>query len=63
MRAEAKDACEAAFAAYVGQALDVSRYETFAVVPTSFDTTADVVCLVARADGQWMDHPARASGE
>ena len=61
--AGAKAACEAAFAGYVGLALADSRYETFAVMTTSSGNTADVVCLVARRDGEWMDHPARGSGE
>jgi putative regulator of septum formation len=61
--------CDAAFAAYVGHALSGSRYITFPVVPDT-DAAAGwaaggrrTVCLVARADGQWMDHPARGSGE
>ena len=69
MQALAEPLCDAAFEAYVGRALDGSRYITFPVVP---DTDAAVgwviggrrtVCVVARADGQWMDHPARGSGE
>ena len=58
--------CRAAFAGYVGHALDGSRYTTFRVLPTGTQQSAAAkagVCLIARADGQWMDHPARGSGE
>jgi hypothetical protein len=61
--AEATVACDNAFAGYVGKALADSLYESIAVVPATFETSADVICLVARRDGQWMDHPARGSGE
>jgi hypothetical protein len=60
--------CAAAFEGYVGRPLEGSRYLTFPVVPDL--ETGDwvtggrrTICLVARIDGQWMDHPARASGE
>lgn len=59
-------ACDAAFAAYVGHALAGSRYVTFPVAPEPEAWAGEgrrTVCLVARRDGQWMDHPARASGE
>jgi hypothetical protein len=63
---EAQAACAQAFPAYVGRALDGSRYVTFAAVPTAEAQAAgakQAICLVARADGQWMDHAARGSGE
>ncbi|TAK02343.1 MAG: hypothetical protein EPO36_02395 [Chloroflexota bacterium] len=58
--------CAAAFEPYVGRALIASSYETFAVVPTAAQWDAGIhraICLIARVDGQWMTHPARASGE
>ena len=58
--------CEAAFAGYVGRALADSAFVTFPVVPEPqawVQGGRQTVCLVARADGQWMDHPARGSGE
>lgn len=58
--------CDAAFAAYVGHELVGSRYVTFPVAPEPEAWVAEgrrTVCLVARRDGQWMDHPARASAE
>lgn len=69
MRALTAPLCEDAFEAYVGRPLDGSRYVTFPVVPGADGAAAWItggrrtVCLVARADGQWMDHPARGSGE
>jgi hypothetical protein len=69
IRAVTGPLCNAAFAGYVGHALDGSRYATFPVVPDAGGAAAwlndgrRTICLVARADGQWMDHPARASGE
>ena len=61
-----RPACDAAFAGYVGRALAGSRYVTFPVAPEPVAWLAGgrrTVCLVARADGMWMDHPARGSGE
>lgn len=58
--------CEAAFAGYVGRALDGSAFVTFAAVPEAPDWVAGgrrTICLIARNDGTWMDHPARGSGE
>jgi hypothetical protein len=58
--------CEAAFADYVGHSLDGSPFVTFAAVPEAPAWIAGgrrTICLVARDDGQWMDHPARGSGE
>jgi hypothetical protein len=58
--------CDAAFAGYVGRSLAGSRYVTFPVAPQPQTWIAEggrTICLVARADGEWMDHPARESGE
>lgn len=58
--------CEAAFEGYVGHALEGSAYVTFPVVPEAPEWIAggrQTICLVARNDGTWMDHPARGSGE
>jgi hypothetical protein len=58
--------CEAAFAGYVGGDLAGSAYVTFPVASEDAEWVADgrrTVCLVARSDGQWMDGPARSSGE
>ena len=63
---EAAGACAEAFTDYVGRTLDGSLYTTFAAVPTADDWAAGirrVVCLIARADGQWMMHAARGSRE
>jgi hypothetical protein len=63
---ESQVRCRDAFAGFVGRALEGSRYVTFAVNPAAGATGdgKDVgVCLVARADGQWMDHAARGSAE
>jgi hypothetical protein len=65
LRAYAQTACEQAFPGYVGHPLAGSAYITFAAVPTIDAWNAGQglgVCLVARADGQWMNHPARGSG-
>lgn len=61
-----KPMCEAAFPGYVGHALAGSVYETYPIVPEAPAWIANgrrTVCLVARVDGQWMDQPARGSGE
>lgn len=58
--------CEAAFAGYVGHSLDGSAFVTFPAVPEAPEWIAGgrrTICLVARNDGTWMDHPARSSGE
>jgi hypothetical protein len=63
---EARAACQTAFEPYVRRAAEGSLYLTFAAVPTPGAQAAGEtlgVCLVARADGQWMDHPARGSKE
>jgi hypothetical protein len=64
-RAEAPGRCAAAFEPYVGRRLTGSIYTTFAAIPAAGDRNAAplVICLAARADGAWMDHPVRASGE
>ena len=59
-------ACDGVFESYVGRALGSSMYETYAVVPGTTQWDAGIhraVCLVARADGQWMSHAARGSDE
>jgi hypothetical protein len=58
--------CEATFEAYVGRARSGSIYETFAATPDADAQAAGAnraFCLIARTDGQWMDHPARGSSE
>ena len=58
--------CEAAFADYVGHSLVGSAFVTFPAVPEAPQWIAGgrrTICLVARNDGTWMDHPARGSGE
>jgi hypothetical protein len=65
LRLTAQAQCDAAFAVYVGHPLEGSRYRTFAALPTSEAFSGGSrtgFCLVARADGQWMDAPARNSG-
>ncbi len=62
----AQPVCEAAFAGYVGAPFAGSRYTTYPVVPELvewLESGRRTICLVARVDGQWMDRPARASGE
>jgi hypothetical protein len=66
IRREAQPQCDAAFEGYVGHPLAGSRYVTFPVAPEPqawLDGGRKTVCLVARADGGWMDHPARGSAE
>jgi hypothetical protein len=66
LRAYAQSVCVQMFPGYVGHPLAGSLYETFAAVPTTEAWNAgqgDGVCLVARADGVWMSHPAHNSGE
>ena len=63
---EVSAACAAAFEPYLGRPLSGSRYVTFAAlpVPSSPIDGANVgICLIARSDGQWMDHSAHGSGE
>jgi hypothetical protein len=66
LRQYAQGVCDEAFAGYVGHPISGSVYQTFAAVPTIEAWNAgpvDGLCLVARADGNWMSHPARNSGE
>jgi len=63
---EASAACDAALEPYVGRQPTRSRYVTFAALPTSAAPAGGPqvgICLVARADGEWMDHPARGGRE
>lgn len=58
--------CIRAFGTYVGSTVTVTSFVTFAATPTVEQWDAGIhrlICLVARRDGQWMDHPARGSGE
>jgi hypothetical protein len=59
--------CDAVFDAYVHHPLAGSTYVTFAVIPTAGQLATGSpqlgLCLVARADGQWLTTPARNSGE
>jgi hypothetical protein len=64
IRANVQATCDSAFADYVGHPLSGSAFVTFAVIPTVAQLTAGpqlAMCLVARADGQWMTSPARGS--
>src|SRR5512135_860498 len=66
LRSYAQTVCDQAFSGYVGHPLTGSTYQTFAAVPATDAWNAGQrsgVCLVARADGGWMTHPARNSGE
>jgi hypothetical protein len=57
--------CTSLFQLYVGHPHEGSAFVTFAAVPTLDQWNAGDhigVCLVARADGQWMTTPARGSG-
>ena len=63
---EAAARCIAAFKSYIGHPLQGSAYTTFAALPTPVERSGGAhlgVCLVARDDGNWLDHPARSSGE
>lgn len=66
IRRQAQPLCDAAVEAYLGHALADSTFVAFPVAPEPkawVDGGRQTVCLVARRDGQWMDHPARGSGE
>jgi hypothetical protein len=66
MRADLQGKCDAAFPGFVRHDLAGSEYLTFAAVPTEAQYLAGSdrgVCLVARADGQWMLTLARDSGQ
>lgn len=66
VRADVQRQCDAAFRGFLGHDLAGSTYVTFATVPTEAQYLAGSdrgVCLVARADGQWMLSLARNSGQ
>jgi len=66
LRSYALTLCAQAFPGYVGHPMAGSIYQVLAAVPSVDAWSAGQrsgVCLVARADGQWMTHPARDSGE
>jgi hypothetical protein len=66
LRALVQRRCDLAFHDYIGHSLTGSAYVTFAAVPTADDVAAGrdrVLCLIGRADGQWMTSPARDSGQ
>jgi hypothetical protein len=66
VRAGVQRQCDAAFRGFVGHDLAGSTYVTFAAVPTEAQYLAGSdrgLCLVARADGQWMLTLARDSGQ
>jgi hypothetical protein len=66
LRADIQRPCDTAFRGFIGHDLAGSAYVTFAAVPTEAQYLAGSdrgVCLVARADGQWMLTLARDSGQ
>ena len=66
MRADLQRQCDEAFRGFIGHDLAGSEYVTFAAVPTEAQYVAGSdrgICLVARADGQWMLTLARDSGQ
>jgi hypothetical protein len=63
---ETRARCVEAFQPYVGRAAGGSIYMTFAALATPEQQQAGAylgICLVARADGSWVDHAARGSGK
>jgi len=65
-RETVQERCDAEFAAFIQHPLAGSAYVTFAVVPTTDQLATGPrlgLCLVARADGQWLTSPAKNSGE
>jgi hypothetical protein len=65
-RETVQERCDAVFEAYVHHPLAGSAYVTFAVIPTSEQLATGPklgICLVGRADGQWLTGPAKNSGE
>lgn len=65
-RETVQERCDAVFEAFVHHPLAGSAYVTFAVVPTTDQLATGPrlgLCLVARADGQWLTSPAKNSGE
>jgi hypothetical protein len=66
IRETIQERCDAVFEAFVHHPLAGSAYVTFAVIPTAEQLAAGPklgLCLVARADGQWLTSPAKNSGE
>lgn len=67
VRDTVQQSCDTFFDAYVHHALAGSTYVTFAVIPTAEQLAGTSphlgLCLVARADGQWLTTPAKNSGE
>lgn len=66
VRADVQRQCDSAFRGFIGHDLAGSTYVTFAAVPSAAQYVAGSdrgVCLVARADGQWMLTLARDSGQ
>ena len=66
LRAAEEVRCEAAFEPYVGRPADGSAFVAFVVVPDDIRWDAGsrtVACLLQRADGRYLDRPARGSGE
>jgi len=66
LRAAVQQRCDLTFHDYIGHSLAGSAYVTFAAVPSADDVAAGrdrVLCLIGRADGQWMTSPARDSGQ
>jgi hypothetical protein len=64
IRANVQATCDAVFADYVGHPLTGSAFVTFAVIPSVAQLSTGpqlALCLVARADGQWLTSPARNS--
>ena len=58
--------CEEAFEEYGGRSVDGSALAPVVATPSAEQWDAGVrraICLIARRDGEWMDHPARDSGE
>ncbi len=65
-RETVQERCDAVFESFIHHPLAGSAYVTFAVVPTSAQLASGPrlgLCLVARADGQWLTSPAKNSGE
>lgn len=65
-RETVQERCDSVFEAFVHHPLGGSTYVTFAVIPTADQLAAGPplgLCLVARADGQWLTSPAKNSGE
>jgi hypothetical protein len=61
-----QDECDAAFEAFVGRALDESRYGTAIWVPPGDAWNAgerDGICVVFNKDASFLDHRAAGSGE